>query len=119
MAHFDRRLLTDVSAAVLAETSDPDLAERVVKRLSSSPARRTGRRNRAKLDPFEAFKEGGENVLRDRLRNLNLEQLKDVVAQYGMDPNRLAMKWKSSERLADHIVGFVKARSQKGSAFKG
>jgi hypothetical protein len=119
MAHFDRRQLADISAAVLAETSDLELAKRVIKRLSADPARRTGRRQRAELDPFDAFKKGGENTLRDGLRRLSLEQLKDVVAQYGLDPNRLAMKWKSSERLTDHIVEFVKARSEKGSAFKG
>ena len=52
------------------------------------------------------------------LRALELEQLRDVVAYYGMDPRRLAMKWKSRERLIDHISQTVHARSHKGDAFR-
>ena len=54
----------------------------------------------------------------DRLAALNLEQLRDVVAEYGMDPNKLVMKWKDRERVVDHIVTTSASRARKGDAFR-
>src|SRR4051794_31355411 len=47
--------------------------------------RKGGRRSPAVLDPLRLARQG-EDVLRKELSSLNLEQLKDIVAQYGMDP---------------------------------
>jgi len=47
-----------------------------------------------------------------------LEQLKDIVADYGMDPGKLVMKWKSSDKVIDRIVEISLARAQKGDAFR-
>lgn len=74
------------------------------------------RRNPALFDPIDAAREG-EEVLRQRLDALSLEQLKDVVADYGMDPGRLVMKWKTPERVIDRIVEFSLARAVKGDVF--
>src|SRR5437867_5514363 len=69
---------------------------------TSSPAtekpRRRGRRAPGVLDPFEVNSEG-EAELRRRLERLDIEQLKDIVAQHGMDSSKLATKWKSADRL--------------------
>lgn len=80
--------------------------------------RRSGRRARSVLDPFAIHAEG-EDVLRARLRELDIEKLKDIIAEHGMDTARLAMKWKSKERLLDLIATTVQARSRKGDAFRG
>ena len=77
---------------------------------------RKNRRSLAVLDPFEEFKKG-EAILRDRLKSLSLEQLRDVVAQYGMDGSKLAMKWKDQQRLYDMIVATVSSRDRKGDVF--
>jgi hypothetical protein len=80
--------------------------------------RRSGaRRSQSVLDPFSTY-EAGESELRERLAMLSVEELKDVVSQYGMDSSRLALKWKTSERLIDLIVARVKARVTKGDAFR-
>jgi hypothetical protein len=60
----------------------------------------------------------GEDVLRKRLSLLELEQLKDVVAEYGMDAGKLVMKWKDTMRIIDRIVELSLARSTKGDAFR-
>lgn len=80
-------------------------------------ARKGNRRAKAALDPFEAF-EKGEEQLRGALAGLDVEQLKDVVAEHGMDRSRLALKWKSPERLIDLIIDTVKTRARKGDAFR-
>lgn len=56
--------------------------------------------------------------LRERLATLDLEALRDIVAEHGMDHDRLAMKWKDNGRVIDRIVEKVATRTAKGSAFR-
>lgn len=79
--------------------------------------RSRNRRTAAVIDPFEIFS-SGEDHLRAALVRLELEQLKDIVAQYGMDRSRLALKWKAPERLIDLITDTVRTRARKGDAFR-
>lgn len=70
------------------------------------------------IDPFAVFGDTGEDGLRTRLGELSLDQLRDIVAEHGMDNDRLAMKWKDSARVIDRIVERVASRFAKGSAFR-
>ena len=79
--------------------------------------RKRNRRTPATLDPIQLVQES-EELLREQLALLTLEQLKDIVAQYGMDPSKLVMKWRTSERIANHIVDMAISRSRKGDAFR-
>jgi len=76
-----------------------------------------GRRTPAVLDPVELARQG-EDTLRAKISTLNLDQLRDIVAQYGMDPGKLVMKWKDTNRVMDRIVELALARSTKGDAFR-
>ena len=60
----------------------------------------------------------GEDILRTKISVLNLDQLRDIVAQYGMDPGKLVMKWKDPKRIMDRIVEIALTRSTKGDAFR-
>jgi len=75
------------------------------------------RRSAAVIDPYEAMKVGEANLIAV-LGPLNIEQLKDVVSQFSMDPSKLALKWKNRERIVDHIVQTTKERLEKGDAFR-
>jgi hypothetical protein len=79
--------------------------------------KRSNRRAKAVLDPFSLLSVG-ESHLRSELAKLNLDQLRDIVAEYGMDTSRLALKWKSTERLVDFLVSTVVARNRKGDVFR-
>ena len=85
----------------------------------AQPSRSTRRNRRAPgpFDPFEVFKDG-EGALRDRLKAISVDQLKDVISEHAMDSSRLALKWRSRQRLTDLIVSTVRARLEKGDAFK-
>ena len=76
------------------------------------------RRAPAAFDPVAVLRMEGSPRLRSRLSGLDLEQLKDMVAQYGMDPGKLVMKWKTWDRIADRIVEMSANRAQKGDAFR-
>ena len=83
----------------------------------TSVRRQRNRRTPAVLDPVQIVQES-EQSLREQLALLTIEQLKDIVADYGMDPNKLVMKWRTSERIVNHIVEMAISRSRKGDAFR-
>lgn len=104
---------------VVAEAErNPDFAARLDKALSSeTPGWRRSRRAPARIDPI-AVLANGEDELRHRLADLSVEELKDVVAEHGMDHARLALRWRRPERLIDLIVREAQARVEKGDAFR-
>lgn len=127
-----KRVLRDFVRAVVAEAeNNPDFSRRLEEALGlsetqvrASSAKKTGRtpgrgarrRAPAVLDPVELARQG-EVVLRARLEELTLEQLKDVVADYGMDPGKLVLKWRTPKRIIDRIVEVSVGRAKKGEGF--
>ena len=89
------------------------------KRSPAVPPKGTRRNRRAAgvLDPFEVFARG-EPALRDALQGCSVDQLKDIVSEHAMDSSRLALKWRSTDRLIELIVTTVRSRIEKGDAFK-
>jgi hypothetical protein len=79
--------------------------------------KKSRKRAPAVLNPETVLSEG-EEVLRGKLAELDIEQLKDIVSDFGMDPSKLVMKWKKTEKIIDHIVETSLNRSRKGDAFR-
>jgi hypothetical protein len=103
---------------------NPDFGSRLAAVLGSDTdavdekgIKRGNRRAPSTVDPVFEIQKGEQN-LRDLLAPLDLEQLRDVVAEYRMDPNKLVMKWHDRERIVDHIVETAMMRSKKGDAFR-
>ncbi len=132
-----RKILGDFAKAIADEAErNPEFAERLRKILrdqttetlprstprpgghvSSEDRKRGNRRTPAVLDPV-ALAVQGEEVVRAKLAPLDIEQLRDIVADYGMDPAKLVMKWKTPERVIDKIVEISLTRARKGDAFR-
>ena len=121
-------LLLGLTAVVIAEGQrTPRFRRALLKALrdpgdprpAASVTSRTGRRAPGLVDPFEILVSSGEEGLRSRLQTLTVEQLKDVIAEHGMDRDRLAMKWKDEPRLIQRIVETSVTRANKGDAFRG
>lgn len=83
----------------------------------AAPRRRGARRAPGVVDPFAVYQEG-EDELRRRLTQLGVEQIKDIVAEHGMDPSKLALKWRTSDRLVELVVSTVAQRAARGDAFR-
>ncbi len=119
----EQRLQRLFSVLLDAVKTDPALAERVevalgvVEKQPSPPSERKHRRTPAPLDPYAEYALGEEGLL-SKLHGLDIEALKDIVAQFGMDRSKLVMKWKTPDRIIDHIVATVRARAQQGDAFR-
>jgi hypothetical protein len=129
-----RSALANLARAVADEAEhNPNFARRVSEALrlgreatggrsgatptSANERRARNRRPAAAFDPVVVARDG-EDILRARLTELSLEQLKDIVAEFGMDPGKLVLKWKSPEKVIDRIVEISVPRSQKGDAFR-
>ena len=97
-------------------------AKRRPRKSEKTSSERTGRRGAhrrppAVLDPVELARES-ESILQEQLVQLRVEELKDIVADHGMDPGKMVMKWKSPERIIDRIVEISVSRARKGDAFR-
>lgn len=103
--------------AALAANKPPQRRPAKAEKRGQDEKRKGGRRAPAVLDPVEIGKQG-EDELRLSLNALDLEKLLDIVAEYGMDPGKLVMKWKDRERVIDRIVEVALARATKGDAFR-
>ena len=122
-----KKKLRALVATILEKADkDPEFAEKLAVALGAEAAerpgtremkKRRGRRNPPQFDPVLVLKEG-EELLRERLAALDIKRLRDIVAGYGMDPGKLVMKWKSQERVIDHIVEVARTRAKKGEAFR-
>ena len=130
-----RTVLRDFVKVVIDEAEqNPDFAERlrvvfksnaeladksrsVATATGSKGTRPASRRPPALLDPVLLAAQG-EEALRAELAALTLDQLKDIVADYGMDRDRLVMKWRTANRVVDRIVEVSITRAQKGDAFR-
>ena len=105
-------------AALQSATATPRTTKKTptTGRVDSKTGRPANRRPPAVLNPIELAKQG-EEILRAKLASLTLEQLKDIVADYGMDPGKLVMKWKTPSRVLDTIVEISTSRAHKGDVF--
>ncbi|MET8364125.1 hypothetical protein ABZU53_11205 [Micromonospora sp. NPDC005194] len=122
-------VLADVLVVVAAEaTRNPRFAKKLTGALFGAANRkpaakgasdRRARREPGPWDPFTVYAEQGEQGLRERLASLELEQLRNIVAEHGMDSDRLAMKWRDSGRVINRIVERVVDRAAKGEGFRG
>ena len=106
------------AALQVDDKAKPEKDETKSRELGSQPPKRpSNRRPPAVLDPVHLARQG-EDVLRAELARLGIEQLRDVVADYGMDPGKLVLKWRDPERVIERIVEVARGRAQKGSAFR-
>ncbi|MGY3695012.1 hypothetical protein ACVIGA_005092 [Bradyrhizobium sp. USDA 3240] len=121
-----KKILNDLVRVVIEEAArNEDFASRLEESLGIKEAKKpttpaasrgSNRRAAAVLDPIELAREG-ETVLRAKLSDLTVEQLKDIVADYGMDPGKLVLRWKTPDRIVERIVEVSLGRVKKGEGF--
>ncbi|WP_370500603.1 hypothetical protein NWT09_05255 [Mycolicibacterium sp. jd] len=118
-----RSRLTEVLAGV-SQSEFPAVdgvaatADRPLSGGTSKPPPKRGRRSPGPWDPYTVYAEVGESGLRERLAALELEQLRDIISEHGMNHDGKAMRWKTADRVVGRIVERVVDRSGKGDAFR-
>lgn len=117
-------LLNRLFKEILMEVkSNPDFSRRVAIALNqtedvtSKKKMRSSRRKPGPFDPIIIIREEPE-TLKPRLEALEVDELKDIIAEHAMDRIKLAMKWKDKDRLVDLIITTAQNRAQKGDVFR-
>lgn len=122
--------LSKLAAAVAEQASrDPEFAMKIEEimggegvakaksTIGNLGTRKGGRRAPSLIDPV-AIAQSGPEALRNALEALDVGQLLDIVAEYGMDPGKLVMKWKDRDRISERIVEASLSRATKGDVFR-
>lgn len=73
------------------------------------------KRRKALVDPFAVYETGWESMLRQELGRLSVDQLRDVIVAYELDPDDRSVRLKSQGKLSEWIVKAVMNRAEKRS----
>lgn len=103
-----RRLATEIE-------KNPELVAKLLQPAQPARANDVGVEG---IDLYAMYAEGGERLLLDKLAALNLLQLKRIVQRNGLDPSKLAEKWRDKDRLVNLIVKTVIDRARLGDVFR-
>ena len=106
--------------SALSKAKKADLIETIAADTPLAGQQAGGKRKRmpSVLDPYAVARQEGETALRARLANLDVDQLKDLVHDYGMDYDHRAMRWTDQQRLIGRIIDRVDFGTTQGSAFR-
>jgi len=69
------------------------------------------------INPYDVLLEGKE-VLENRLKKLELIDLKNIINYYAMDPSKAFQRWRKKERFIELILEVSNLRLNKGNAFR-
>ncbi|WP_155956957.1 hypothetical protein [Rhodococcus sp. UNC23MFCrub1.1] len=109
--------LAGAAARVVSAADVPTAGSAAVVRTPPSAPRTRTPRAAAVLDPFHLYRTDGRDALRARLAALDLEQLRDIIHQFGMDPDKRAMKWKTISKVRERIVERTESTRNRDRAF--
>lgn len=116
-----KRLLTVICEEIRV---NPEFSARIGRAMGCEPVtnevgnkRKGGRRTRAIIDPV-LLASKDDKSLRQQLEVLTVEQLKDILAEYGMDPSKKYMKLKTKPKIIDRIIEVSTSRVEKGDSFR-
>lgn len=106
--------------SALSKAKKADLIETIAADTPLAGQQAGGKRKRmpSVLDPYALARQEGETALRARLGDLDVDQLKDLVHDYGMDYDHRAMRWTDQQRLIGRIIERVDFGTTQGSAFR-
>ena len=114
--------LHSVLDAVVDEAeNNEDFASKLEQAFTGNPSskikkERVRRRQKPVLNPLDMIED--MNALDAKLHTLSVDQLKDIVSVYSMDPSRRALQWRKPERLIALILDVSQNRLAKGNAFR-
>ena len=110
----------DATAADRTTTSAAEVApvteSTAVDQPPANPPKR--RRQPSPIDPYAIAARDGVEGLRGELQRLDIEQLKDTIAEYGMNYDGRAMGWKDHHRFVERVIEKTDFGTMQGNAFR-
>jgi hypothetical protein len=74
-------------------------------------------RKESQIDISKVLSEEGPESLKQKLDQLDCNELRIIVRNNGFDPSKLAAKWKNKQRLINLIMERISSRKEKGQSF--
>ena len=123
--------ISRLSNAIIEEAvRNPDFANSLQNALAGSESgsaiganskpdtpKRRRRRDPATLNPIDMILENQEKLLKD-LEKLSEKALKDIIAEYRLEPSQRVMRWRNREKLIQLILEAAHRRAAQGDAFR-
>ena len=111
---------TEVDADPDRTTSSTEMAPDAEARAADQPPTNPPKRRRqpSPIDPYSIATRDGVEGLRGELQRLDIEQLKDVIAEYGMNYDGRAMGWKDHHRFVERVIEKTDFGTTQGNAFR-
>ena len=75
------------------------------------------KKEKALVNPFDML-EKGQDEFENCLSKFSINQLKDIIFEYDLDPTKKTSKWKKEEKFMHHIIEMTTKRENKGNAFR-
>lgn len=122
---MDTKIITALhrvlDAVVDEAENNEDFASKLERAFTGNPSskikkERVRRRQKPVLNPLDMIED--MNALNAKLHTLSVDQLKDIVSVYSMDPSRRALQWRKPDRLIALILEVSQKRLTKGNAFR-
>jgi hypothetical protein len=86
-------------------------------RKRAAPVKKVARQPGA-FDPFAVLRQSGEVALAEQLSKLDLEGLRDIIAEQELDTRKETARKRKPEVLVGWIIDRVNALASKGSVFR-
>lgn len=116
-SRFAGALVGVVSALAPSSDALPAAVAPPPRKRASTPRKKVVRQP-AVLDPFVVYRETGSVGLTTRLSELDIEQLRDIIAEEELDTRKETARKRSPAVITAWIVERVEASENKGSVFR-
>ena len=94
----------------------PDAETQATDEPPTNPPKR--RRQPSPIDPYAIATRDGVEGLSGELQRLDIEQLKDIITEYGMNYDGRAMGWKDHHRFVERVIEKADFGTTQGNAFR-
>lgn len=105
-----------ISKVIQDEMTENEAFAKKIEGILCPEKKKKSTRNPAKINPIHLWEEG-EEKLREEVVKLDVEELKDVIAEFGLDPKKSANRLKKREKLEELIFEGAKRTATRGDAF--
>jgi len=69
------------------------------------------------LDIYEVYSKAGMEGLEQALEKLEIDDLKEIVKKYRLDPKRYFYKWTTKRKFIEFIKDKIASKLEKGQSF--
>jgi FAD/FMN-containing dehydrogenase len=94
----------------------PEIVEEIFKTKQSQSGKES-KETKVIIDIYQIYEEEGKEKLRNCLEGLTVENLKEIVRYYRLDPKGYFRRWKTKRKFISFIIDKTEKRLEKGKVF--